>query len=213
MTSLNQLDAIIFDLGNVLVHLDFEESFRRFQAAVPSFDRHAFLGTREQHSLFSGFETGHIDSAQLLARFNQHFKSAMTLEEFTDSLNAMILSVSAPRLALVDRLRARGLRVYVLSNINEIHEREVEERYRLLALGREFFSHFDQVYYSHQIGHRKPDAEAFELILREHSLSPSRTLFVDDSEQHIVAARALGLQTLHLKPGMELVEQPVFAGV
>ena len=213
MTSLDSLDAIIFDLGNVLVHLDFEESFRRFQAHVPNFDRHAFLGTRGQLSLFSGFETGHIDSAQLLARFNQHFQAAMTLEQFSDSLNAMILQVSRPRLELVDRLRARGLKVFVLSNINEIHEREVEERYRLLALGREFFSHFDQVYYSHRIGHRKPDAEAFELILRDHGLRPERTLFVDDSEQHIVAARALGLPTLHLKPGMELVEQPEFRGV
>jgi putative hydrolase of the HAD superfamily len=48
------------------------------------------------------------------------------------------------------------------------------------------------------MGLRKPDAEAFHHVLSRHGAEPSRTLFIDDSIQHVVGARAAGLQAEHL---------------
>jgi putative hydrolase of the HAD superfamily len=45
---------------------------------------------------------------------------------------------------------------------------------------------------------RKPDAEVFKLILNENNLRPEETLFIDDSLQHVVGARKLGIQAYHL---------------
>ncbi|MEO6833426.1 MAG: HAD-IA family hydrolase, partial [Chitinophagaceae bacterium] len=55
---------------------------------------------------------------------------------------------------------------------------------------------FDKVYYSHQVGMRKPDAEIFLKILKENNLDPAKTLFLDDSPQHLVTAESLGIRTL-----------------
>jgi putative hydrolase of the HAD superfamily len=45
---------------------------------------------------------------------------------------------------------------------------------------------------------RKPDAEIFEFVLNENKLDPTKTLFIDDTEQHILGAKKLGVQTYHL---------------
>jgi putative hydrolase of the HAD superfamily len=54
------------------------------------------------------------------------------------------------------------------------------------------------VYFSSDIGKRKPDAEIFEFVLNENKLDPAKTLFIDDTEQHILGAKKLGIQTYHL---------------
>jgi putative hydrolase of the HAD superfamily len=61
--------------------------------------------------------------------------------------------------------------------------------------------YFEKVYFSSDIGMRKPDAEIFEFVLKEQGLDPARTLFIDDTEQHILGAQKLGIQTYHLGKG------------
>jgi putative hydrolase of the HAD superfamily len=57
---------------------------------------------------------------------------------------------------------------------------------------------FKKVYYSHEIGLRKPNPEAFNIILKENNLNTSEVLFIDDSIQHIKIAKQLGIKTYHL---------------
>ncbi|RYZ16587.1 MAG: hypothetical protein EOP49_51545 [Sphingobacteriales bacterium] len=68
---------------------------------------------------------------------------------------------------------------------------------------------FDKIYYSHRVGLRKPGSEVFQLILDQNSLDPAKTLFIDDSPQHIEGAKALGIQTIFLAPGMT-IEDDIF---
>ena len=67
-----------------------------------------------------------------------------------------------------------------------------------------FYKLFKKVYYSHEIGFRKPNKEAFQLILDENNLNSDKVLFIDDSPQHIEGAKKLGLKTYHLKNGEEV---------
>ncbi len=62
---------------------------------------------------------------------------------------------------------------------------------------------FHGAYYSCEIGLRKPDASAFHHVLERHSADPSRTLFIDDSIQHVHGARNAGLKAEHLDLGKE----------
>jgi putative hydrolase of the HAD superfamily len=88
------------------------------------------------------------------------------------------------------RLRATGLRTALVTN----NAREFRERWRALVPADELFEH---VVDSSEVGVRKPDPEIFRIALaRLGDPAPERTLFVDDYEGNLVAARALGLRTL-----------------
>jgi putative hydrolase of the HAD superfamily len=63
---------------------------------------------------------------------------------------------------------------------------------------------FDHIYFSHEIHLRKPNSEIFQLVCDQQLLIPEKTLFIDDSIQHIKGAEMIGLQTLHLTDSTEL---------
>jgi len=60
------------------------------------------------------------------------------------------------------------------------------------------------VYFSHELGLRKPNSDIFEFVCIENNLNPSTTLFIDDSIQHIEGAKKCGLQTIHLTQDKDL---------
>ena len=63
---------------------------------------------------------------------------------------------------------------------------------------------FNKIYLSHEIGFRKPNKHAFQIILNENSLKPNNVLFIDDSPQHIEGAKKLGIKTHLLKENEEI---------
>ena len=62
---------------------------------------------------------------------------------------------------------------------------------------------FEKVYYSFEMGMRKPDTEIFNHLLKKHDLSPKRTLFIDDKKENTDAAASLGIQVWNLQVGQE----------
>jgi putative hydrolase of the HAD superfamily len=54
------------------------------------------------------------------------------------------------------------------------------------------------LYFSYEVGLRKPNLEIFNLILNENTLNPDETLFIDDSKQHVEAAKRLGIKAYWL---------------
>jgi epoxide hydrolase-like predicted phosphatase len=99
----------------------------------------------------------------------------------------------AAREAMVERarrLRRAGVRTALVTN----NAREFRERWRALVPADELFEH---VVDSSEVGVRKPDPEIFRIALaRLGGPAPERTLFLDDHEGNLAAARALGLRTL-----------------
>jgi putative hydrolase of the HAD superfamily len=71
----------------------------------------------------------------------------------------------------------------------------------------DFYRCFKKVYYSYEMGMRKPDPEIFNTLIRKHDLSPKRTLFVDDKKSNTDIAENLGLHVWNLKVGEEDVVQ------
>jgi FMN phosphatase YigB (HAD superfamily) len=199
----SDFDSVIFDLGGVLLNLDIRLTLRAFQEWIPDMTPEGFLGQREQLPFLNEYETGRIDTEALITRFSEHFLGPaaprVDRERFRKSWNAMALDLPVDRVQLLERLRAAGKRVFLLSNINALHEALVEDRFRELGRKGVFADCFDGLYYSHRIGLRKPDREAFERVIEEQRLQPRRTLFIDDTLQHVEGARSVGLQALHLR--------------
>ena len=199
---------IIFDLGGVLLNIDYSATERAFEALdIPDFkQRYSQL---RQNAFFDDWETGRIDREAFLSGIqgvsaNNNLTEAQILEAW----NAMLLDFPLRRLQLLQQLRGY-YDLILLSNTNEVHEAAFNE-ILMRAHGIPSIAHFfDKVYYSHRVGMRKPDKEIFQHILDENSLKPEHTLFIDDSPQHIETAKSLGIQTIYLEPGMT-IEDNIF---
>lgn len=206
-------DAIIFDLGGVIINLDPNLSVQCFQKLIPEFDVTTFNGQEAQLPLYSEFETGKINSQAMVKRFNQHYSSNLSFEQFRQAWNAMILDLPAIRIRLIRKLREQGIKVFLLSNINEIHEQFLEERFAELRDKGHFRDVFDQIYYSHRMGMRKPQHEIFQCLIKEQNLIASKTLFIDDSAHHVRSANSLGIHAIHLTSPTSIIDLEIFKGV
>lgn len=195
--------AIIFDLGGVLLNIDFKESEKAF-AELGVKDFSGFFSQFHSNPLFRQLETG-MDDQLFYDEFRAATQLPLSNEQIKDAWNALLLDFRKESLAALPPLREK-YEVYLLSNTNEIHLQEFQHRYRQLYPGSELDELFDVAYYSHRIGHRKPNASAFEYVLNKHALVPANTIFIDDSINNIEAAQSLGIQTVHLLPGMKIEE-------
>ncbi len=195
---------IIFDLGGVLLNLDYSLTERAFLAAgIENFNE--IYSQLRQTPLFDDFETGKMSRAAFIAAMQQAAGRPVTEQEICHAWNAMLLDFPLRRLQLLQQLRIH-YDLILLSNTNEIHEeafnRLLMETHGLPNIG----VMFDKVYLSHRVGMRKPGKEIFERILQENSLEAAHTLFIDDSPQHIAGARSVGIRAIHLEKGMTIEE-------
>ncbi len=192
---------IIFDLGGVLFNIDFRLTEKAFtELGVNDFA--SFFTQFHSNPLFAMLETG-VNTAFFYDEFRKETRLDVTDEQIKHAWNALLLDFRKESMALLPVLRKK-YRLYLLSNTNEIHIQEFLLRFDQTYPGTNFEDLFDGVYYSHRIGFRKPNADAFEYILNRHSLPAQETLFIDDSINNIEAAGKLGIQTIHLKPGMRV---------
>lgn len=199
-------DAIIFDLGGVLINLDYDLTPAAF-AEIGGKDFKALYSQASQSSLFDDFETGKVSSFHFINRILDLLPKGANPNQVVHAWNKMILDFDPKRLELLDKIREERP-IYLLSNTNDLHMTQVRAELKKLT-DRPLESYFNKVYLSQEIGHRKPHKEAFELIVQENQLNREKTLFIDDSIQHVEGAKAAGLQATHLAG--ELLDHPCFS--
>lgn len=188
---------IIFDLGGVILNIDYQRTYRAFgELGIKD-----FTGLYNQYQatrLFDDLETGRVTPEAFLEAMHQHVPDHVTDQQIIDAWNAMLLDFPLQRLQLLQQLRLH-YDTYLLSNTNAIH---LEQFNHILLESRGIPSldtFFNKAYYSHLIGFRKPEKEAYLLILDNHGLKPEETVFIDDTLPNIEGAKAVGLQTIHLQ--------------
>ena len=198
------LPHLLFDYGGVLIDIDYQATptaLRRLSRAGSTIE----FTQAHQAELFDAFETGHLTPAEFRAGLRAAYALDATDAELDAAWHVMLLDVPAERLALIGELRARGHQTALLSNTNTLHIAEINRR---LATTYGFHNGIadvlDRVFYSQEVGLRKPGEEIFRHVLREMNWQPADTLFVEDSPQHIATARRLGLRVLHLAPPLTL---------
>jgi len=192
------LPHLLFDFGGVLINIDYQrtvEAVRRLSRRGQG----AEFTQASQTELFDQFETGHLDAAGFRAGLRAAYELDATDAELDAAWHAMLLDVPAERLALLAELRRRGHQTALLSNTNALHIAEINRRLaRQYGLKNGIADCLDRVFYSQEVGLRKPGAAIFEHALREMNWQPADVLFVEDSPQHVATARQLGLRVLHL---------------
>lgn len=198
---------IIFDLGGVLLNIDYKLTEEAFvTAGVEDFPK--MYSQLQQTTLFDDFETGRIPADEFIEGLQKAAGKELSKIAIIDAWNKMLLDFPLRRLQILQQLRTY-YDLFLLSNTNELHEAEfnriLKEDHNIIHLA----AYFDRIYFSHRIGMRKPDPEVFEMILLENGLEPQETLFIDDSPQHIEGAKKLGIQTIWLTNGMT-IEDDIF---
>ncbi len=193
---------IIFDLGGVLLNIDYTLTEKAFQAAGVS-NFHDCFSQLKQTDLFDQLEMGQLPAEEFIAAMQKASEADITEEQVINAWNAMLLDFPLRRLQILQQLQLY-YDLFLLSNTNEIHEKAFNDilmrSHGIPSIG----VFFDRVYYSHRVGLRKPMKEIFELVLNESGLKAADTLFIDDSPQHIEAAKQLGIQTIYLEKGMTI---------
>jgi putative hydrolase of the HAD superfamily len=190
-----EFEAVILDLGGVIINLDYSKTIHAFEALGMT-DFNSVYSQAAQTNLFDDFETGQISSQRFVNSLLPYLKSGTTPNKVVHAWNAMILNVPAKKLELLVSLKQK-YPVFLLSNTNELHVPVVRREFaKVTDKPMEHF--FNEMYFSHEIKLRKPNQEIFDFVCKTNGLIPEKTLFIDDSIQHIEGAKTLGLLTHHL---------------
>jgi len=201
---LNGIKNIIFDLGNVLLNLDFDASIIAFQEL--GLDK-AVLDRQQAYAdpVFYNLEVGKITPEFFRQKAREILNNPdLNDEQIDDAWYAMILDIPPHRVEAVQKLNKK-YNVYLFSNTNQIHIERLRAEF-MEKYGFEFPSLFKEVYYSHEIHDRKPELSSFNKVIELSGVDPNESIFIDDLENNIIGAQKAGLKTFWLKEGMEMTE-------
>jgi HAD superfamily hydrolase (TIGR01509 family) len=190
LTVPNHIDALLFDLGGVLIDVDFNRAFANWSAASGS--NAALLQSRFRvDEQYRRHERAEISGAQYFAALRELLGIDLDDAHFESGWNAILGAeiVSTTRF-LPELLQQRPL--YLFSNSNRTHHACWEREYASML------ANFAEVFVSSDIGLRKPDAEAFLHVASAAGLEPQRIMFFDDTMENIVGAKAVGMMAVHV---------------
>jgi putative hydrolase of the HAD superfamily len=186
---------IIFDLGAVIINIDFQLTFEEF-AKLCHTDILTVIRRFRDLRIFERYEVGEFNDAQFRDFVRAELNPSLTDVQIDKAWNALLLDIPLGRIELLRQLKG-SYRLFLLSNTNNIHIVEVNNRL-MKTSGQNWNAFFEKVYYSYVIRMSKPDVKIYEHVLEENSLIASETLFVDDNLDNIKGAQLAGLQTLHI---------------
>lgn len=189
---LTNIKNIIFDLGNVLLRLDFDASIHAFQKIGLQKEvldpKHTYADP-----VFYALEIGKVSTEEFRSTIRKILNNPdLSDRQIDDAWTAMILDIPANRVEMLRRLN-KNYNVYLFSNTNQIHISKLHAEFALQH-GIEFPSLFVKDYYSHEIHERKPDLSSYQKVIELSGINPNESLFIDDLEKNVVSARDAGLK-------------------
>lgn len=193
---------IIFDLGGVLLNIDFNKTRKAFEnLGVKDFD--SFYTKETADPVFEALETGHISNDGFYAAMQPHCNPGTSFGQVQQAWNEILLDFREESVAHLKALKQR-YDLYLLSNTNSIHHTAFTEIFKKQFKGDVFDGYFTKAYYSHEMQRRKPYTDTYVYVINDAGISPSETLFIDDACANIEGAAKAGLQTKLLLPGEKI---------
>jgi FMN phosphatase YigB (HAD superfamily) len=198
-------EALLFDLGGVVIDIDFDRVFASWAASAgrdPALLRARFT----QDEPYRRHEIGAIGIADYFASLRASLGIDLSDAQFLEGWNAIFVD-EVPGIAALLTRAAQRLPLYAFTNTNPAHAAYWSVKFP------DAVKNFKNVFISSSIGLRKPEAEAFEFVVREIGVPASRIVFFDDSPHNIDGARACGLQTVLVKSPADVAAALAALGV
>jgi putative hydrolase of the HAD superfamily len=204
MEILKGIKNIIFDLGGVVINIDYKLTLREF-AALGLKDIDKVYTQFNQLPWFDKYDTGGISSEMFISEFSKLLAPGTSREQIVNAWNSMLLDFPIERAELLLNLKKR-YRTFLLSNTNDLHIKYYFEKVKTEYGYDELKDFFEKEYYSHQVGLRKPGVEIYEFVLKDKNLKASETLFIDDTLKNVEGAREAGLKAYFLQAPETILE-------
>lgn len=196
-----KIENIIFDLGGVLLNIDYNKTIQAFRALGMADPEKAF-SKEVQAEFFQGFEKGLISETVFVSEINKEFKEASP-QQIIDAWCALLGDFPIQRFEYLKKL-SKNYRLFLLSNTNIIHLKAFEKIIDKVVGWKNFTSLFEGIGYSHELKMRKPNADIFMKMIDKYELNPAQTCFIDDTDVHVAAANSVGITAFHLTNGKEI---------
>jgi putative hydrolase of the HAD superfamily len=198
-------DALLFDLGRVVLDIDFSRALDCWAGHAGCEPAH-LVGRFSPDDAYKRHERGEISDAEFFAGLRGSLGIDVSDAQFLEGWNA-IFAGEMPEIAGLLARAARRLPLYAFSNTNRAHEAHFS-----LAFA-EVLGHFQKVFLSSTIGLRKPDAAAYDHVVREIGVPAERIVFFDDVMENIEGARARGLQAVHVTSTRDVADALAALGI
>ena len=184
----SSIKALLFDLGGVVLEVDFENVFRSW-ASLSALDEIQIKSKFKMNEHYKQHERGHITASEFFEHLRTELQLTATDHEMTSAWNDIFGSEISATLDAIDAV-SNNIPTYAFTNTNRTHQLYWEQHFPRIV------STFEKLFISSEIGLRKPEAKAFEFILDDISVKPHELLFFDDSVENIEGAKRLGIQTV-----------------
>lgn len=188
---LSKIKNVIFDIGGVLVDLDMERCLDAFNA-IGFADAKDMVSCYHPMAFFGAMERGEITTNEFCDEIRRTSGADLSNDQICSAYRELLVGIPIEKLRLMKSLRDRGIKVYALSNISELLMKRVFEFLESDSLSAN--DYFDEMFLSYKMGVMKPNSKIFEMLIEKSGVDPSETLFIDDGEKNIEAAREFGLQ-------------------
>ncbi|OFX48906.1 MAG: hypothetical protein A2046_07945 [Bacteroidetes bacterium GWA2_30_7] len=195
---------LIFDLGGILLNIDFQKSVDEFKKLGFS-EFGNILNNYWLNDFFHDFEKGLILPKDFRAKIRKMSNINISDNEFDNAWNAMILDFPSNRIETLKSL-SKTYSLFLLSNTNIIHYDIYNADFSKQFSTNGLEELFEKAYFSHQIKMRKPDLAIFKLVLDENNLIADETIFIDDNDENLNAAILLNISALKIVSNSDFSE-------
>lgn len=187
----------IFDLGNVIVDID----FNRVLGAWSNFSRVPLATLKQSFTMGEAFhqhERGEISDEVFAEKLCHEMALPLSYEQFSHGWQAVFVGIRPEVIAIMHKLREQGHRVVILSNTNRLHTTFWPEEYPEVKAAA------DKIYLSQEMGMRKPEARIYQAVLQAEGFSAADAVFFDDNVDNIEGANQAGITSI-LVTGKETI--------
>lgn len=183
-------DALLFDLGRVVLDIDFNKTLECWAGHADCEPEH-LIGRFARDDIYRRHETGKIGDAEYFAALRASLGVDLSDAQFLEGWNALFAG-EMPGIAPLLKRAAQRLPLYAFSNTNPAHAEHFSQAYAGVL------GHFREMFLSSAIGLRKPDAAAYDHVVKAIGVPAARIVFFDDLAENIEGARARGLTAVHV---------------
>jgi putative hydrolase of the HAD superfamily len=182
--------AILFDLGRVLIHFDFQRGYRALEGLCPypaSEIPKRLAGT----GLVERFETGLVEPREFVDQMSRILELRVDYERFCEIWSCIFTHELLPE-SMLEGL-AKRYRLVLLSNTNALHFEMLRGAYGHLL------RHFDDLVLSYEVKAMKPRPEIFRAAVASARCLPGECFYTDDIAAYIEGARKLGIDAVQFE--------------
>jgi glucose-1-phosphatase len=194
----DSVDGIIFDLGGVLVDIDFTRIFSVW-ASYAKTDIEHIKSLYNFDKYYEAHERGEINHLEYFSSLRKSLEIDITDEQFSDGWNSIFGEEIADITSILPKLSQKRP-IFVLTNTNTIHQKVWEKKYTRLL------SYFKQIFVSSDIGLRKPEPEIFKYVSENTGIDLKRFVFFDDMLENVTGAHSVGIRSIQVSSTTDITE-------